>query len=525
MIAIGPLLREQSPLPAIRTLRSALVSVASAFALAACTSDTRVLDPVDAVARPFDSPVVARVQVFDNPKVLTVLGSTAGLHAVARDNSGSVMCSGHFVGCSSQLLKEPFEWAVDVPGVVSLAVNETSEHGTGVYVTALAEGRVEVTTSVGGARGTATVEVVERARVEWSVPILGWFQGVAIGEDGTVYASGSEGLQAVGPQGDLRWTLPTPEPVSIPAISGDGSMYLTTRDGLMAVDGAGNVLWVTPVDRIWYYRSPPAIGADGTIYLVTQAGTLYAVDPSGHIEWSFEAPGPDLERNFSPPAVGHDGTIYFGSLDRNLYAIAPDGSERWRFRTGGPVRSPSIGVDGTLYFANDRVVVWGATEFSVLADAKLFALNPDGTERWSVVLEDDLESAPAIDFDGTIYLGSSNWIYAFDPAGSLVWKEHWGTYDTPILAGDRTLYRGFADVSGLEVGGGRTWTWDAKEGAPGAPAIGFDGRVYAASKDAAGVNRLYAFTELGGDNGGYHRAPWPQQRGDRANTGRARTGP
>jgi hypothetical protein len=142
-----------------------------------------------------------------------------------------------------------------------------------------------------------------------------------------------------------------------------------------------------------------------------------------------------------------------------------------------------------------------------------------------VLLEDDLASAPAIGFDGTIYLGSSNWIYGFDPAGSLVWKEHWGTYDTPILAGDRTLYRGFADVSGLEVGGGRTWTYDAKESAPAAPAIGLDGTIYAASKDAAGVSRLYAFSEVGGDNGGYHHAPWPQQRGDRANTGRARTGP
>jgi hypothetical protein len=221
MIAIGPLLRARTPLPAIRTLRSALVPVAGAFALAACTSDTRVLDPVDAVARPFDSAVVARVQVFDNPKVLTVLGGTGGLHAVARDKSGSVMCSAHFVGCSSQLLKNPFEWAMDRPGVVSLEMNETSEHGRAVYVTALAEGRVEVSTSVGGVEGTAIVEVVERARVEWSVPILGWFQGVAIGEDGTVYVSGSGGLQAVGPQGDLRWTLPTPEPVSIPAISRD----------------------------------------------------------------------------------------------------------------------------------------------------------------------------------------------------------------------------------------------------------------------------------------------------------------
>jgi outer membrane protein assembly factor BamB len=500
-----------------------LVAVAAVVMPAGCKRDGGVLDPSDEV-EPLDSAVVAIVQVFDNPKVLTVLGSTAGLRAVARDSSGAVMCSGHYVGCSSHLLHDQFGWTTSAPGVVSLAANETSELASQVYLTALAPGRMEVTASVGGVKGTAVVEVVERARVAWSVPIMGTFNGVAIGEDGTVYASGYGGLQAVGPRGDVRWTLPTREPVSAPAIARDGTMYVASREGLTAVDAAGKVTWATPLEGIWYTRSPPAIGPDGTIYLVTQAGTLYAVDSTGRIEWGFEAPGSGLDRNFSPPAIAHDGTIYFGSLDQHLYAIAPDGKQLWRFRTGGPVRSPSIGVDGTIYFANDRVLVIGSTGFTVIADAKLFALNPDGTERWSVVLEDDFVSAPAIGFDGAIYLSSLNWIYTFDPAGSLIWKKKWGTNDSPILAGDRTLYRGFVDVSGLEVGGERVWTYEEREFAPGAPAIGLDGTIYAGSGGGA-VDKLIAITELGGDNGGYRSAPWPTARGDRANTGRARRRP
>jgi len=52
----------------------------------------------------------------------------------------------------------------------------------------------------------------------------------------------------------------------------------------------------------------------------------------------------------SSAAVGADGTVYVGSDDSNLYAINPDGSEKWRVTTGGEVRSsPAIGSDGTIY--------------------------------------------------------------------------------------------------------------------------------------------------------------------------------
>ena len=36
----------------------------------------------------------------------------------------------------------------------------------------------------------------------------------------------------------------------------------------------------------------------------------------------------------SSPAIGRDGTIYVGSLDNSLYAINPDGSQKWEFETG-----------------------------------------------------------------------------------------------------------------------------------------------------------------------------------------------
>ncbi|MEF8874652.1 MAG: PQQ-binding-like beta-propeller repeat protein, partial [Candidatus Thermoplasmatota archaeon] len=53
---------------------------------------------------------------------------------------------------------------------------------------------------------------------------------------------------------------------------------------------------------------------------------------------------------YSSPAIGSDGTIYVGSRDTNLYALNPDGTEKWRFDTGNYVlSSPAIGSDGTIY--------------------------------------------------------------------------------------------------------------------------------------------------------------------------------
>ncbi len=49
------------------------------------------------------------------------------------------------------------------------------------------------------------------------------------------------------------------------------------------------------------------------------------------------------------PAIGADGTIYIGSNDHNLYAVNPDGTKKWSFKAKNGMSMPSIGTDGTLY--------------------------------------------------------------------------------------------------------------------------------------------------------------------------------
>jgi outer membrane protein assembly factor BamB len=112
----------------------------------------------------------------------------------------------------------------------------------------------------------------------------------------------------------------------------------------------------------------------------------------------------------------------------------------------------------------------------------------------------------------------------FAPDGSLLRKVGGGAGHTPIIAADGSIYRSLGAVGAIQGDGTHRWTFQPKNSANPPPAIGFDGTIYAGTHDGS-ANHLHAFTEVTGNNGGYNAAPWPQERGDRANTGRARRRP
>jgi outer membrane protein assembly factor BamB len=85
------------------------------------------------------------------------------------------------------------------------------------------------------------------------------------------------------------------------------------------------------------------------------------------MQWSFDTGGSLL----TSPAIATDGTIYIVSAGK-LYAINPDGSEKWSFSSGYIDNSPSIGADGTVYVGS--------------GDNNLYAVYPNGTENWSYPL-------------------------------------------------------------------------------------------------------------------------------------------
>ena len=117
----------------------------------------------------------------------------------------------------------------------------------------------------------------------------------------------------------------------------------------------------------------------------------------GSLKWKF-ATGNIVE---SSPTIGSDGTIYFGSDDGNVYAVDPYGNQKWKFTTQNNsfVRTaPSDWpTDGIIYFGAEGGRSYGS----------IYALNPDGSEKWFSLLEFNVDSSPAIGSDGSIYFGDA----------------------------------------------------------------------------------------------------------------------
>jgi outer membrane protein assembly factor BamB len=343
--------------------------------------------------------------------------------------------------------------------------------------------------------------------------------------------------------GTVLWTYAANATISSsPALAADGTIYVAAGV-LCAVTNSGSTAsnkWTFPAG----VSGSAAVGADGTIYFVGDGGTLYALNPDGSSRWTY--PG----SAGGSPAIASDGTIYFQAY-AGLFAIAPSGALKWKGYPGdaGHYSSPIVAADGTVYVGSYDL-------------HQLFALNPDGTQKWSGNLYSVPGDSAAIGADGTSYV-SAGPFYAFSPNGTNLWSTIYNAFDgCPVLGQDGTIYvasaRSLAAIAlsgqfksfliqgpsalvgnttaAIDVGGvvyfctsNSIWALDAsgrvrwtvtQPGDPGpsgdfaitSPIIGPDGTLYAALG-----NTLYAIAT--GTNGPAN-SPWPMYRQNARHTGK-----
>jgi len=193
----------------------------------------------------------------------------------------------------------------------------------------------------------------------------------------------------------------------------------------------------------------------------------------------------------SSPAIWTDGTIYVGSRYQ-LFAINLDGTEKWTFATGGLVHSsPAISTDGTIYVGS--------------ADFNLYAINTDGTEKWNFTTGNVISSSPAIGSDGTIYAGSDDFnLYAINPDGTEKWNFTTDAEVTssPAIWTDGTIYVGSRDyrLYAINPDGSEKWRFPTGDFIYySSPAISSDGTIYIGSCD----NKLYAINPDGTEKWSY----------------------
>lgn len=157
------------------------------------------------------------------------------------------------------------------------------------------------------------------------------------------------------------------------------------------------------------FSGSPAVAENGTIYLTTTVGYLYALDPDGTVNWQLLAGA-----KAGTPVIRHDGVILVNTKD--LLAVDKDGNLLWRFQKPyfmQVARGNILGVaaDGTAYYHQEGTV---------------YAVAPDGTERWKYVVDNNGCRAGAISRDGTLYLASEYHVEALDPTGHRVWRFEGG---------------------------------------------------------------------------------------------------
>ena len=179
-----------------------------------------------------------------------------------------------------------------------------------------------------------------------------------------------------------------------------------------------------------------------------------------------------------------------------------EGLIKWTFWTDfGIDSSPAIDGDGIIYVSSH--------------DQYLHALYPNGTEKWRAYCGHWLESSPAISEDGTIYVGSlDDNFYAINPNGTIKWKFYVDDiHGSPVIDENGIIYFGvlgpgsdIGRIYALYPNGTEKWHYDTDFLIFTSPSIGEDGTIYVTSRD----NNMYA---LYPDNGtckwSYGFGGWP----------------
>ncbi|MBL9203448.1 MAG: PQQ-binding-like beta-propeller repeat protein [Opitutaceae bacterium] len=338
-----------------------------------------------------------------------------------------------------------------------------------------------------------------------------------MGPDGTLYfGSRDKRVYAIKPgptqaTTSLKWSFLTGDWVdSTPAVGADGTIYVGSWDGkLYALRDNG-----TQVAKLWEYNtgsfivSSPAIGADGTLYFGAGDSNLYAVNPNGTLKWTF----PTGDWVDSSPVVGPDETLYFGSWDGSLYAVDANGIQKWKITTeGGILGAPALAADGTLYFGS--------------RDRKVYAATAAGTVLWTFLAGDTIEASPVLAADGTLYVGTSGTsegrLYAIFPDGTERWRFPRANQTAlqPILSSaavrsDGSVVFGSSNnaVIALRADGTELWRAALGDWADSSPLVAADGSIYIGSYD----RKLYALASTAAPLA----TDWPQFKRDVARTGR-----
>jgi hypothetical protein len=223
--------------------------------------------------------------------------------------------------------------------------------------------------------------------------------GVAVGPDGNIYSVGTQGMGvfSLTPTGTLRWT--NAEPYSRLIVDyaelvfgpngGTSQLYFYANNHLRALGLDGSSIFTLPGGLAQLKPGlQPVVAPDGTVHTV-----LSAFSPSGSSLWTFPTPYP--YNVFTPADIDSAGIHYFVQNLSQLFALNPNGSQRWHITSTNYLAGPVVDPFGTQ-------LVMGSADTLDHPGFILSASAIDGRELWRVVLppEDPTQFNPALGIYG-----------------------------------------------------------------------------------------------------------------------------
>jgi len=340
---------------------------------------------------------------------------------------------------------------------------------------------------------------------------------VAIGKDGTVYATGGTRLKAINPaNGVIIWNFaPGTTFPSSPVILIDGSICVGGSNGtLYVVNKNGTLRWSKGFGSSINYEV--ATNTDGTIFLA-HGNKLYCISMDGEIIWTYTATD-----NFnSPPVIGIDGSLYLSAaVPRTLYAINPDGTLKWKkqfpwaagndYDDPALLGIPAVDLNGLIFVGDSRGYLRG-----IAPETGTLKYEYGGMDRASMTYQ------PITTTNGYVFIGCSNTlIYKFP--GGITFLPQGAVMSTPAIGADGKLYFGvayqvnyhqyyFYAVSSSNMG--EVWKCYIGHQMLSSPAIGKDGIAYVGTQDGY-IYAIYI------ENTEYQKnSPYPKYRHDNYNSG------
>lgn len=156
----------------------------------------------------------------------------------------------------------------------------------------------------------------------------------------------------------------------------------------------------------------------------------------------------------------------------------------WEIVPGSMVDScPAIDQNGTIYLTASGNL--GRDDFS---GGRLLAITANGAKKWVFKTFSEIKSSPALGSDGTIYFGGRDRkFHAVGSDGREIWSfvtSNW-IDSSPAIGANDVIYFGGWDHKFYALKADGTKQWEFATGGPidSSPAIGSDGTIYFGSHD------------------------------------------